>query len=196
MTLARLLDLPKKLAIALKTEKKRKRFFVSTYLEDRIIEIKRGEYPKNHYWGIDSIIQNSDWTGKLLNTSSFKIPSIVESLLDYTIFRGSPGAKIEFTALKASRHADLIYSVCGPLCLARLYRNKLVSWTFRDPLSQNTKSKLAHKAYKPPNLLANAGFLCLTPVSERKFKAFATSKFVPGVLTWKSLNLLKKNTIF
>ena len=56
---------------------------------------------------------------------------------------------------------------------------KLVSWTFRNPIFQGNGLKLAHQAYKPRNLSANAGFLCLTPTAEKDFSKFAPSKFLP-----------------
>ena len=111
--------------------------------------------------------------------SLFKMPRMLESLLNHSFFRGSPGAKVELSVLKASKQADLIYSVCGPLTLARLYPKKLVSWTFRNPINQNKGLKIAHQAYKHRNLSANAGFLCLTPTAAKSFSKFAHSKFLP-----------------
>ena len=149
------------------------------YLEERREEIENGKYPLNHLWGIDAIETTPPWDTRVLSTFSLKIPSLLESLLNRSVFRGSPGAKVELTALKASKQADLIYSVCGPLALSRLYPKKLVSWTFRNPTLQKNRLKFAHQAYKPGNLYANAGFLCLTPTAEKNFSKFAPSKFLP-----------------
>lgn len=149
------------------------------YLEERREEIENGKYPSNHLWAIDAIETTPPWDTRVLSTFSLKIPSLLESLLNYSVFRGSPGAKVELTALKASKQADLIYSVCGPLALSRLYPKKLVSWTFRNPTLQKNGLKFAHQAYKPRNLYANAGFLCLTPTAEKNFSKFAPSKFIP-----------------
>lgn len=148
-------------------------------MEGRNEEIENGKYPKNHLWGIDAIEEMNSWNARVLFTQSFKIPRLLESLLNRSLFRGSPGAKVELTALKASKHADLIYSVCGPLAMARFYPKKLVSWIFRNPITQNKGFKLAHQAYKPRNLSANAGLMCLTPTAEKNFSKFAPSKFLP-----------------
>ena len=149
------------------------------YLEGRKEEIENGKYPSNHWWGIDAIKSMPDWKTSVLHTQSLKFPTLLESLLNRSVFRGSPGVKVELTALKASKQADLIYSVCGPLTLSRLYPKKLVSWTFRNPIFQKNGLKLAHQAYKPRNLSANAGFLCLTRTAEKIFGKFAPSKFIP-----------------
>ena len=148
-------------------------------MEGRNEEIENGKYPKNHLWGIDAIEEMNSWNARVLFTQSFKIPRLLESLLNRSLFRGSPGAKVELTALKASKNADLIYSVCGPLAMARFYPKKLVSWIFRNPITQNKGFKLAHQAYKPRNLSANAGLMCLTPTAEKNFSKFAPSKFLP-----------------
>ena len=142
-------------------------------------EIENGKYPSNHWWGIDAIKSMQSWETRVLHTQSLKFPTLLESLLNRSLFRGSPGAKVELTALKASKQADLIYSVCGPLTLSRLYPKKLVSWTFRNPILQENGLKLAHQAYKPRSLSANAGFLCLTPSAEKNFSEFAPSQFLP-----------------
>ena len=91
------------------------------YLEGRKEEIENGKYPSNHWWGIDAIKSMHSWKTSVLHTQSLKFPTLLESLLNRSVFRGSPGAKVEITALKASKQADLIYSVCGPLTLSRLY---------------------------------------------------------------------------
>jgi glycosyltransferase involved in cell wall biosynthesis len=161
-------------------------------LEGRRDEIQNGKYPKNHLWGIDAIEEFNSWDARVLFTQSFKIPRLLESLLNRSLFRGSPGAKVELSVLKASKHADLIYSVCGPLTLSKLYPKKLVSWTFRNPIIQNKGIKLAHQAYKPRNLSANAGFLCLTPTAEKKFRKFAPSKFLPWSVDLEMFRPLKE----
>ena len=148
-------------------------------MEGRENEISNNSYPKNHLWGVDAVEKHHLWNVKFLNTKSTRIPNFLESYLNQFFFRGSPGVKIELTALRASRRSDLIYSVCGPLSLACLYPNKLVSWTFRNPISKAIIPKLAHLAYRESNLSSNAGFLCLTPSTESNFERFAPSKFIP-----------------
>lgn len=178
------------------TRKKPIIYCLHPYLEGRREEIRVGEYPKNHLWGIDEIEKNILWDVRVCLTQSFKIPSLLESLLNRSTFRGSPGVKVELSALKASRHADLIYSVCGPLTLTKLYPNKLVSWTFRNPIEKDRRLKFAHLAYRPGNLSANAGFLCLTPRTEANFKSFAPSKFVPWCVDLEIFKPSKENSIF
>ncbi len=149
------------------------------YIESRRKEIKQGLYPRNHLWGLEGIENEITWRTSTISSSSVRIPLLVERLLDRSLFRGSPGAKVELSALRASRSADLIYSVCGPLALAKIYAKKLVSWTFREPFHLGSSFKLAHRAYRPRNLSANAAFFCLTAKSERSYAKFAPSRFIP-----------------
>ena len=115
----------------------------------------------------------------MLATSKFIIPKKFEFLLNKTVFRGSPGSRVELSSWKAARKSDLIYSISGPLALAHLYPKKLVSWVFTEPPNLGEGFKLAHRAYKPYNLRSNAGFLCLTPKAEKYYSRFAPSKFIP-----------------
>ena len=147
-------------------------------------EIKCGLYPRHHYWGLDALQSSNKWEAIFLKTADFKIPRLVEKVLDKTMFKGSPGAKVELTALKASKTSDLIYSICGPLVGSKRYQRKLVPWVFRDPPKRNF-GKLAHRAFSNSNLSANAAFLCLTPNAESTFSKFAKSKFIPWCVDLK-----------
>ena len=149
---------------------------VHSYLENRLNE---SNYPSQHKWASDAVIEHPSWEAKLLPTSKFKIPQKFEFFLNKTVFRGSPGSKVELSAWKAARISDLIYSISGPLALAHLYPKKLLSWVFTEPPALGRGFKLAHRAYKPYNLRSNAGFLCLTPKAEEYYSQFAPSKFIP-----------------
>jgi glycosyltransferase involved in cell wall biosynthesis len=149
---------------------------VHRYLENRINE---NYYPSHHKWASDAVVEHPSWEGQLLTTFKFKLPQKLEFFLNKTVFRGSPGSKVELSAWKASRKSDLIYSIGGPLALAHLYPKKLLSWVFTEPPILGRGFKLAHRAYKPYNLRSNAGFLCLTPKAEEYYSRFAPSKFIP-----------------
>jgi glycosyltransferase involved in cell wall biosynthesis len=149
---------------------------VHSYLENRLNE---SNYPSQHKWASDAVIEHLSWEAKLLPTSKFKIPQKFEFFLNKTVFRGSPGSKVELSAWKAARISDLIYSISGPLALAHLYPKKLLSWVFTEPPALGRGFKLAHRAYKSYNLRSNAGFLCLTPKAEEYYSQFAPSKFIP-----------------
>ena len=107
----------------------------------------------------------------------FKIPHARSFAKSFFVSR-SLWAKVELTALKASKQVDLIYSVCGPLTLSKLTR-KISLLDLPKPYHANSGLKLAHQAYKPRSLSANAGFLCLTPTTEKNFSEFAPSQFLP-----------------
>jgi glycosyltransferase involved in cell wall biosynthesis len=149
---------------------------VHSYLENRLNE---NNYPSHHKWASDAVTEHSSWEAQLLTTSKFKLPQKLEFFLNKTVFRGSPGSKVELSAWRASRNSDLIYSISGPLALAHLYPKKLLSWVFTEPPNLGRGFKLAHRAYKPFNLTSNAGFLCLTPKAEEYYSRFAPSKFIP-----------------
>ena len=149
---------------------------VHSYLENRLNE---SNYPSHHKWASDAVVEHPSWEAQLLPTSKFKIPQKLEFFLNKTVFRGSPGSKVELPAWKAARISDLIYSISGPLALAHLYPKKLLSWVFTEPPNLGRGYKLAHRAYKPYNLRSNAGFLCLTPKAEEYYSRFAPSKFIP-----------------
>jgi glycosyltransferase involved in cell wall biosynthesis len=155
---------------------------VHSYLENRLNE---SNYPSQHKWASDAVIEHPSWEAKLLPTSKFKIPQKFEFFLNKTVFRGSPGAKVELSACKAAKNSDLIYSITGPLALAHLYPKKLLSWVFTEPPALGKGFKLAHRAYKPYNLRSNAGFLCLTPKAEEYYSQFAPSKFIPWCVDLK-----------
>ena len=63
-------------------------------------EIENGKYPSNHWWGIDAIKSMQSWETRVLHTQSLKFPTLLEALLNRSLFRGSPGAKVELTALR------------------------------------------------------------------------------------------------
>jgi glycosyltransferase involved in cell wall biosynthesis len=150
------------------------------YVEERRKEIEQGLYPRNHLWGLEEIEKEKSWRSTILSASSVRIPSLLESLLNQSFFRGSPGAKAEIAAVRAARTADLVYSVCGPLALVRRFRQaKLVSWVFREPPLIRTGPRLAHAAYRPKRLSSHAGFLCLTPKAEEAFCKYGPSRFLP-----------------
>ena len=150
------------------------------YLEGRREEIERGLYPSQHLWGLAGIEQAEHWRTETISTAETRLPSLLEKLLDRSLFRGSPGAKVELAVLRAARRADLVYSVCGPLVLVRRFRRAgLVSWVFREPPIHGTGPRLAHAAYRPGNLGAHTGFLALTPTAEKAFAEHAPSRFLP-----------------
>jgi glycosyltransferase involved in cell wall biosynthesis len=150
------------------------------YVENRRKEIEQGLYPRNHLWGLDQIENEKSWRTSIVSPSSVNIPTLLEKMLNKVFFRGSPGAKAEIAALRSSRTADLIYSVCGPLNLVRRFpKAKLVSWVFRKPPCLGRGPRFAHAAYLAKNLKAHSGFLCLTAKAEGKFRQFAPSRFLP-----------------
>ena len=146
------------------------------YVDGRHDEINAGLYPKHHLWGTKAITEH-------LSRESFVRPcsilgNFVEKFINRFLFgHHSPGLAYEIPALITSHSNDLIYSVCGPLSLTRLYRrSKIVSWVFRPP---SIKAKTPLHPYHKHNLKSNAGFLCLTPKAEQHFSQFAPSKFIP-----------------
>jgi glycosyltransferase involved in cell wall biosynthesis len=156
------------------------------YIENRRKEIDQGLYPRNHLWGLEEIEKEKSWRCTVISSSSVRIPSLLENLLNQTFFRGSPGAKAEIAALRAARTSDLIYSVCGPLVLVRRFpQAKLVSWVFREPPLSEKGSYFAHAAFSPKRLSSHAGFLCLTPKAEKRFSQFAPSYYLPWSIDLK-----------
>ena len=149
---------------------------IHRYLEGRSNE---HNYPSHHKWASDAVENYPNWEAHFLSTSSHQIPRHLEKLLNKTLFRGSPGSKVEMSSWRAAKKSDLIYSISGPLALAHLYPKKLLSWVFSEPPDLGRGIKLAHRAYKPYNLRSNAGFLCLTPKAEEYYSKFAPSKFIP-----------------
>ena len=113
---------------------------------------------------------------KFLKTNEIKLPSLLERLLDRSIFRNSPGTRVELSAYFASKNSDFIYSVCGPLGTTKLFPNKVVAWTFK---TQKSISQSLQVAYKDRSLIDSAGFFCLTPSAESYFSQFAPSRFIP-----------------
>jgi glycosyltransferase involved in cell wall biosynthesis len=159
------------------------------YVEDRREEIKQGLYPRNQLWGLDQIERQKNWKTTIVSPSSVRIPPLLEKILNQIFFRGSPGVKAEIAALRVSRTADMIYSVCGPLTLVRHFRKaKLVSWVFREPPYLGRGPRLAHAAYLAKNLSAHSGFLCLTPKAKEKFSQFAPSRFLPWCVDLELFN--------
>ena len=147
------------------------------YLEGRYDEISKGLYPKHHLWGVDTISNVDTWQTEKINTQNINLPTILEQLLNRTFFRGSPGVKAELAAWRKGASCDLIYSVCGPLALARYYKKaRLVSWVFRKPDNLPTSN---YSNYGRKNLNSHGGFLCLTPNAKRAFSEHGNSMFLP-----------------
>lgn len=113
---------------------------------------------------------------KFIKTNKIKLPSLLERLLDRSIFRNSPGTRTELSAYFASKNSDFIYSVCGPLGTSLLFPNKVLAWTFKTQKSDNQSYQLA---YRKNQLNKSAGFFCLTPSAENYFNQFAPSRFIP-----------------
>lgn len=153
------------------------------YLEDRIHEIEKGLYPRHHLWGIDGLKALKGVQIELIRSNSIKLPPIFETLANRFFFRNSPGIKAELSALRASRHSTLIYSVCGPLSLLPFFgKAKLVSWVFRQP----KESKLGYLSpYSAEKLKRHAAFLCLTKRCTRIFSKHAPSTFMPWCVDMK-----------
>ena len=150
------------------------------YLEGRRRDVEKKLYPRNHLWGIDAIESQKGWYSQTIATDNIRVPSLLEKLINRCFFNGSPGVKTELAAYRASRFADLIYSVCGPLALARFFRSTLlVSWVFREPPSMTNTNGFTYSAYSIQNLKAHAGFLTLTPNAENKFAHYAPARFLP-----------------
>ena len=146
------------------------------YIGGRHDEINAGLYPKHHLWGTKAISKHSSRVSFVRPCSL--LGNFAEKFINRFVFgHNSPGLAYEIPTLITSHSYDLIYSVCGPLSLARLYhRSKIVSWVFRPP-SSKLKSPL--HPYHRQNLKSNSGFLCLTPKAEQYFSQFAPSKFIP-----------------
>ena len=145
-------------------------------MERRRAEIKNGNYPKHHLWGVDAIECSSEFDSKFISTEKFKIHNLLEKILNRTIFQGTAGVRIELSALKASITSDLIYSVCGPLAISKFAPQKIMSWVFRPPPNQTYNS---FNSYYNKNLSRQSGFLCLTPRAEEYFSQFSHAKFIP-----------------
>ena len=127
-------------------------------------------------WGIDGLEHSDDFETKMIKTEELLINKLLERVLNKTFFKGTLGVKIELSALKASHHSNLIYSVCGPLAIAKFVPQKIISWVFCPPkkLSQNY-----FNSYNKKNLSSQSGFFCLTKIAEEYFSQFASAKFIP-----------------
>ena len=153
------------------------------YLEQRRPDIEKGLYPRHHLWGIDAIEKMEGWQATLLSTCTTSIPDILEKILNRYLFRSSPGARVEIAAWKAFKSFDLVFSVCGPLSLAKFRKKaKLVSWVFG---MQNHRSLHSRHPYSKENLNSHSGFLCLTPKAQRSFSPFAKAEFIPWCVDLK-----------
>ena len=75
-------------------------------------------------WGVDALNAFDGWKTRNLSSHNFKSYKVLDFFLDKSIFKGSPGSNVEFSALTASFQLDLIYSVCGPLAFSTLYPQK------------------------------------------------------------------------
>ena len=120
---------------------------------------------------------------ELLRSNSIKLPQSFEKLANRFLFRNSPGVKAELSALRASRRATLIYSVCGPLSLLPFFgQAKLVSWVFRQP---KEPAKGLFSPYSQDKLKRHAAFLCLTKRCSNAFAPHSLSKFMPWCVDMK-----------
>jgi glycosyltransferase involved in cell wall biosynthesis len=139
-------------------------------------EIQHGLYPKHHLWGIDGLEHSDNFETEMIKTEELMINRLLERVLNKTFFKGTLGAKIELSALKASRYSSFIYSVCGPLAVAKFVPQKIISWVFRPPkkLSQHY-----FNSYSKKNLSSQSGFFCLTKKAEEYFSQFSSAKFIP-----------------
>lgn len=148
------------------------------YIENRLNDITNGLYPRHHLWGLEGLSNNDFVESSLVKSNAFRIPKILERILNKILFDDSSSLSIELTAIKASFNCDLLYSVCGPLALARFHskRCKLVSWVFRMP---KFRKRAIFHSYKSNNLSLHDGFLCLTPNCAKDFSSFGISKFLP-----------------
>ena len=156
---------------------------IHPYIEQRRAEIQKGLFPRNHLWGIEAIEKKEGWDANLLSNSKHSIPNILEKFLNRVLFRSSPGAGVEINAWKAFKSCDVVFSICGPLSLARFRKSsKLVSWVFS--MVEEKPIQYFHP-YKKSNLSSHEGFLCLTPKAERDFSNYASSKFIPWCVDMK-----------
>ena len=152
------------------------------YIDTRRRDIELGLYPRHHLWGCDAVESNKNWNAFQVKSTKFYIPKILEKIINRQFFRESPGIHVELSMWKTSKHYDVIYSVCGPLSLARFYkRAKLVSWVYRMP----TLSKNQFSPYNVKNLKSHIGFCCLTPKANFKFSKHASSEFLPWCVDLK-----------
>jgi glycosyltransferase involved in cell wall biosynthesis len=150
---------------------------VHPYLEERLKDIAVGDYPKHHLWGLDALREQDEWETNLIDTQKLFLPSLLEKVLNRYFFKQSPGVKTEIACWQASKSSSLIYSVCGPLSLARFYKKtKLISWVFRKPINPNNHFLAPYSA---KNLAAHSAFFCLTPIAEKWFSKYSFSKFIP-----------------
>ena len=148
------------------------------YLEGRRHQISSGLYPRQHLWGVEGLESDESMNACLIPAQQTVIPEILSKILNRLLFQRTSSVELEITALKNSSHCQLLYSVSGPLGLARFHhsKSKLVSWVFRKPLNL-PKSPL--HPYHPKNLRRHSGIFCLTPKAESFFSQYAPSKFIP-----------------
>jgi glycosyltransferase involved in cell wall biosynthesis len=150
---------------------------IHPYLETRYNETLIGLYPKHHLWGLDAIKSQQNYITNFIDSQQVSIPSVLEKFLDRYFFSNSPGIKAEIAAWRATKTANLIYSVCGPLSLSRFYpKTKVISWVFR---SHANEPKSILDPYYPANLKSNSGFFCLTLNAEKYTTQYAPAKFIP-----------------
>lgn len=149
---------------------------VHPYIENRVTALSTCLYPKHHLWGIDSFIEDFKYDD--LIKEKFKFPVFFnKACKKFFLTHFSPGISQEISCLLESYKSDIIYSVCGPLSLARLYgRAKLFSWVF-NPRQSFGKNLLNPYHFK--NLSTHTGFLCLTQKAADYYSQFAPAKFIP-----------------
>ena len=147
------------------------------YLEERFLQIVTGLYPKNHFWGVDHLLNCSVLDCELIKVSKQSINPLVEKFFNKILFRNSSSLDTELKILRAERNFDLIYSVSGPLAFSRFYRRaKVIPWVFRKPDANN---RPLIDSYNINCLMNYSGILCLTPKAEEYYSQYSSSKFIP-----------------
>jgi len=147
------------------------------YLETRYLQIETGLYPKNHFWGVDHLLNCSDLDCELIKVSKLSINSLVEKIFNKIFFKNSSSLDTELKILRAERNFDLIYSVSGPLAFSKFYkRAKVIPWVFRKPDSNN---RSIINSYSSHCLKNYSGIFCLTPNAEEYYSQYSSSKFIP-----------------
>jgi glycosyltransferase involved in cell wall biosynthesis len=147
------------------------------YIQERLSDLNDGTYPKNHYWGADALLNSNVINSAFIKSRALPIPNLAASFINRKLFSGYSDFNNELNALNASRSSDVLYSICGPIGLASIYRNcKLISWVFQI----NNDNKLNPLSpYNKKNLRKHTGFLCLTPNAQKYYSQFAPAKFIP-----------------
>ena len=147
------------------------------YLETRYLQIEAGLYPKNHFWGVNHLLNSSVLDCELIKVNKLSINPLVEKLFNKILFKNSSSLDTELKILRAERNFDLIYSVSGPLAFSKFYkRAKVIPWVFRKP---NSNNRPLIDSYNINYLKNYSGIFCLTPKAEKYYSQYSSSKFIP-----------------